>query len=855
MGNRTTHFMKVGLVLVSLFCILVFAAQTFFMNLMRGDAIRQLGVIYISGLSEQIALHFGTTIELRLSQVEALVGAVPPGRFTNESSLRIGLTHNARSMEFEYLAFYMEDGSFRMIYGPQVTADEPDALQSSVLSGRYNVCAGVDETGVQIVLMGIPAKYSVEDGSTTVALVAGFPTSYLSDTLEGNVKGSMVRYSIIRDDGSYVMQNSMVEETNYFERIALRYDTYNGKTPRQYAGELKEALEENRDYTSEVMLSGERWNVYCTNLPNSEWHLILKTSHNTLDETINTLRRRWSMVSMGGCGIILGVLLLVFLGYYKMTKRQIQELYEARQSADAARTLAERANNAKSEFLSNMSHDIRTPMNGIMGMTAIALNNLENPAKIASCLKRINVSSRHLLGLINDMLDMSKIENGRLSLQMEPISLHDIMQNILTVMQPQFGEKQQQFHIYVYNVQNENIRSDRVRLSQILINILGNAAKFTPKGGTIIMELREELSPKGDAYTRSCLHIRDNGIGMSKEFQERIFEAFAREDNGRVEKEAGAGMGMTITKHIVDDMGGTISVESEQGKGTDFYIVLDMEITGQQEQKMKLPCREVLIIDDDKTANETAAVSLKSIGLDAEGAITAERAFHYMEEHRRKGKDYDIVMVDWDIEGQNGIQTVEELRRRFGTRIPVILLSDGEWDELEADAVKTGVNAFLSKPLFGSTLYNCLRPFAEREIVSEQQKSADDVDLNGRRILVAEDNELNWEIAEAMLSDLGMQLEWAENGQICVDKFGQSEKGWYDAILMDLRMPVMTGFEAASAIRRLHHADAASIPIIAVSADAFPDDIQKCFDCGMNAHTAKPFNLDRVVELLQQYLR
>ena len=348
-------------------------------------------------------------------------------------------------------------------------------------------------------------------------------------------------------------------------------------------------------------------------------------------------------------------------------------------------------------------------------------------------------------------------------------------------------EKNQRFNIYVHEIYHENVCSDRVRLSQILLNILGNAVKFTPEGGMIEVELYEEASPKGDDYIRSHLHIKDNGIGMSKEFQSRIFDAFAREDSARVDKVAGAGMGMAITKYIVDTMGGTITVESEQGKGSHFHVALDMEKTMHQEKDLHLPRQNVLVIDDDETSNKLAVSSLASIGLDAASATDIAQAFRMIEKRQGENAPYHIVLLDCDIQGQDGIQAAKELSSRFGV-MPVILLTVGEWDELEAQAKDAGISGFISKPLFRSSLYYGLRPFADDKPPQEQQEEGLDFDPTGRRVLMAEDNELNWEIASEMLSERGLEMEWAENGKVCVEKFEASALGWYDAILMDLRI-------------------------------------------------------------------
>ncbi|WP_300659104.1 hybrid sensor histidine kinase/response regulator [uncultured Acetatifactor sp.] len=859
MGKRTSRFLSISLALISLFCILIFVGQAAYINYLGENALRQLGVFYMSGISQQVASHFGTTMELRLSQVESIVNSVPPGRYSNETSMRIGLTYNARSIGFEYLAFYTDDGSFHMLYGSQVTADVPEALHSSVQGGKYNVSAGKDAKGTPVVLIGVPAHYAMSDGSASVALVAGLPVSYLGDILESNIQSDLIEYSIIRGDGSYVLRNGSIEEQNYFDLVERLYQPYNGKTPAQYASELRTALTNGENYTSEIMISDEHWNIYCTRLPNSEWNLLFKISHSTLDETVNLLRNKWTYISIGGCCLIICALLLafflIFWRYYHLTKKQMQALDEARRIAEEAMLSAERSNKAKNEFLSNMSHDIRTPMNGIMGMASVAMSNLDNPARLRSCLKKIHVSGRHLSGLINDMLDLSKIENKNLVLNRNPICLRDIMQNITTIIQPQIQEKKQHFYAYAHDICFENVYSDRVRLSQILLNTVGNAVKFTPEGGTIEVDLYEEPSPRGKLYVRSHLHVRDNGIGMAEEFQARIFDAFAREDNARVDKEAGAGMGLTITKHIIDAMGGTVTVKSRQGKGSHFHITLDMEKILPQKVLPDLPRRNLLVIDDDAIASSLAVTSLESIGLQAEAASEPEQAFRMIEEHRGREDRYHLILLDWDMEGQNGNAIAKELSGRFGQELPILLLTEGEWDESEKSEETAAVRGFISKPLFRSNLYEGLRPFLEAPALPQDREEEAAPDLTGKRILMAEDNELNWEIANAILSEFGLVMEWAENGQICVEKFEQSPPAGYDAILMDLRMPVMTGFEAASAIRRSKREDARTIPIIAVSADAFEDDIQKCLDHGMNAHTSKPIDAEKILSLLRQYLR
>ena len=395
---------------------------------------------------------------------------------------------------------------------------------------------------------------------------------------------------------------------------------------------------------------------------------------------------------------------------------------------------------------------------------------------------------------------------------------------------------------------------DSVRLNQVLLNLLSNAVKYTQEGGTIQLALFQEEAPpeKGENYIRTHITVKDNGIGMSAEFVEHVFDSYSRADSRRVHKTEGAGLGMAIAKHIVSAMGGNITVKSEPHKGTEFQVVLDLEKAEAEEYDMVLPAWKMLVVDDDETLCRTAVESLDSIGIQADWTLSGEKAIEMVRKHHQMRDDYQIVLLDWKLPGMDGLMVARHIRRIVDTDLPIILISAYDWNEFEAEAKEAGINGFIAKPLFKSTLYHGLKKYMG--IDKKRNEAEKNPDLSGRRILVAEDNDLNWEILSELLADIGMELEWAENGKICLDKFRESEKGQYDAILMDVRMPVMTGYEATEAIRALDHPDAKTIPIIAMTADAFSEDIKRCLDCGMNAHTAKPINLEEILSLLRKYM-
>ncbi len=851
MRKMTTRFLIISLMIVSIVFVIIVAYQAARMNRKGADTIRDVGEIYMSGMSEQVAMHFGTTIELRLSQVGALASYLQAGNYNKRDAMEVALTSNARARGFDYLAFYKENGEFQMLYGSQLDSIEQEAFLGSLISGKEKVAVGSDQNGNDVILMGIPVSYSFSNGESSIALVAGFPTSYFINTLSLDGEDSLVNYSIISRNGKFIIRGKAMEGEDYFDRVRTYYENLEDGTPERFIENLGEAMDLGRDFTSQASVKGEMRNLYCTSLPYSDWYVILAMPYGVIDESIAGLGSQWFLTAIGECLTISIILLLVFAEYFRMIRRQMRAL-------DKAKRAAERANRAKSEFLSNMSHDIRTPMNGIIGMAAVASANLGNWRQVENCLNKITTSSRHLLGLINDILDMAKIESGKMVLNMEEVSLPEVMQNIVGIMQPQIKEKQQYFNIYVRDVSVEKVYCDSLRLNQILLNLLGNAVKFTPEKGTVQVMLYEEESHKGDDYIHIHFCVKDNGIGMVPEFQERIFESFIREDSARIQKTEGAGLGMAITKYIVDTMGGSIEVKSDLGKGSEFHILLDLKKAGKEDDSnMQLPESDVLIAGADAISCASMVAFLKSMGIRVEWAVDSKDVADKVEKRQNEGQDYQLILLDWKLPKKGGVYSARKLRQEHGCKVPILLISDGDWDDIEKEARAAGVNGFIAKPLFRSTLYSCLKEYIHEAGVAEETQTEGKkgaVDFFGKRVLLAEDNDLNWEIANELLSAMGLEVEWAENGKICLEKFSQSDIGGYDGILMDLRMPIMTGFEAAKAIRALEREDAGRVPIIAMSADTFEDDVKRCLDCGMNAHVAKPIDLREVTEVLQKYL-
>ncbi len=849
--NRTNRMLWFSLIGMCVLCVCVFSYLIFYIGRSSSETMNEVGAIYMRGLNERITQHFETTIGYQLSHLEKAIVAVPPNSETDLVKIEEKLEKEARNNGLEYLGFYSGEGTIEMLYGGSVRLGDPVPFMESMKNGERKAAIGDNGAGERILVLGIPAQYLMEDGSRSLALIAGVSIDYIKDLLALDDSNMLVSSHIIRRDGTFVIRSGDAFRDNYFDRVSQALSGEKLST-EQFIEELTSAMEAKEDYSAVLTMGEERHHLYCSSMPNTEWYLVTELPYGQLDQIVDSMSDRWMWSALGGCGILLTVLLMIFIGYLRDSSLRIKELEQAHRDA-------EHANRAKSEFLSSMSHDIRTPMNAIVGMTAIATANIDNTLQVQDCLKKISLSSRHLLGLVNDVLDMSKIESGKMTLSMELVSLREVMDSLVCIVQPQVKAKRQHFDVFIHDIEVENVYCDGVRLNQVLLNLLSNAVKFTPEEGEIHVAMYQELLPQRDTHVRIHLEVRDTGIGMTPEFRNHIFESFSREDSTRVHKTEGSGLGMAITKHIVDTMDGKIQVESEKGKGTTFYVTLDLEKAPAEELDMILPSWKMLVVDDDKQLCDSAVNALRTIGVTADYTLDGETAVRMVEEHFNRGDEYQIILLDWKLPGMDGIETAKMIRRQLGENIPILLISAYDWSDIEDRAKEAGISGFISKPLFKSTLYHGLRQYmgdGKTEIKQEPkvETQEEEQEFAGVKILLAEDNDLNWEIAEALLSDLGMELDWAENGQICVDMFEKSEEGYYDAVLMDIRMPVMTGYEAARAIRALNRSDA-DIPIIAMTADAFSEDIQHCLECGMNAHIAKPIDIKVVVSQLKKYMR
>lgn len=552
------------------------------------------------------------------------------------------------------------------------------------------------------------------------------------------------------------------------------------------------------------------------------------------------------------------IYLIVYINITDITEqRELQKKLEkqSKQLKEALKS-AEQANQAKSDFLARMSHDIRTPMNAIMGMATIAKAHVDEHERILDCMEKINGASKLLLSLINEVLDMSKIESGRLILSEDEFNVGELLQDLVVMMQPEIKNKQQTLNIHVKNLRHENVKGDTQRIKQVLMNILSNAIKYTPENGRITIEIYEKDPHNGIGNYQFV--FEDNGRGMKPEFLDKIFEPFERASDDEIKRIQGTGLGMSISHKIIQMMGGDIKVESEYGKGSRFTIDMPLVCRDQKpDDKIKVEGLEVLVVDDDKIACLNTSSCLQEIGINSECVYSGSEAIEKVRQHHLAEKEYFAVIIDLKMPQMNGIETTRQIRRFVGADVPIIILSAYDLEEYEAEAKEVKANGFITKPLYKSKLLQVLRSFLDEGDQPEPIRpfKLSNVDYSGKRILLVEDNELNREIAVEIIGSTGITIDTAINGLDAVHKVSQSEEGFYQIILMDIQMPIMDGYEATRQIRSLQRRDIAHMPIIAMTANAFSEDVTNAIKAGMNYHLAKPIDIGALMGILSKYLQ
>ena len=639
-----------------------------------------------------------------------------------------------------------------------------------------------------------------------------------------------VELSMIDADGDYIIKGHSFKNSSFFEF----YKSYNAIDPSS----AQELFGQITSSTGSLTMLNSRGKecilAYTPVSATAGWTLLSFMPMKDL----SVKAENWLLIGFVSAGLLILFVfdLAVMLSFNKKLQASARE--------------AATANKAKTDFLSTMSHDIRTPMNAIIGLTTIAEKNLGDTESVRENLRKITLASNHLLTLINDILDISKVESGKLNLSPQTFSFVETVENLVNLSQPMIKEKNIDFNFRTGRMEKEYLYADQLRLNQIYINILSNAIKYTEPGGRVSVDVREAESQE-PGYVRLTYRVSDTGIGMSPEFMANMYQPFSRQTDSRVNSIQGTGLGLAITKQMVDLMGGSIDCQSEQGKGTTFTVILDLPIADRQREDMMLEPMDVLVVDDDEILLETAVDTLESLGVTADRAGSGLEALGMITHRHQTGRDYSVVILDWKMPDIDGVETIRRIRTEVNSSVPILLISAYDWSDIEEKAKDAGANGFVSKPLFRSRLYDKINELLGTEAKSVEPEN-DYSDLQGMNILIAEDNDINWEIISTMLGMFGITTERAKNGRICVEMMNQAAEGSYDLVFMDIQMPEMNGLDATRNIRTLDDPWASSIPIIAMTADAFSENVMECLNAGMNGHIAKPVDIKLVIKEIRR---
>ena len=706
---------------------------------------------------------------------------------------------------------YLYTNTFDSVHVTRSYTNPVNGIQSIAFCDVVNLTADDGSLKKALLMRVIPLENISEKWS--------FPTERYGDA----------QISMIDSEGNYIIKGKSFKNSNFFEF----YKSYNDADYHEIE-ELQQLVHKSGSF---IMKNSRDEDVLIAHVPvnsASDWSII---SYIPL-ESIDKNEVDWTLMGVVALGLI--ILLLIDIIVFAHINNKLAVTAKA----------AESASRAKTDFLSTMSHDIRTPMNAIIGLTTIAEKNVKEPNLVSDNLKKIRLASNHLLTLINDILDLSKVESGRLSLSPVVFSIVDTAENLVNISQPMVRQKNIDFRFRSRNITCEYLFADQLRINQIFINILSNALKYTPEGKAVYVDMSQTQSEK-EGCIKLIYTVADTGIGMTEEYMKEMYSPFTRQTDSRINTIQGTGLGLAITKKMVDLMNGTIECQSQEGKGTTFTVTLDISISDKSEEEMSLPPLEVLVIDDDQVLLETASDTLKALGTKPDLAETGEQALSKIEARKAEGKLYDVIILDWKMPGMSGLELTKKIRSLAGKDVSIILVSAYDWTQIENNAKEAGVDGFISKPLFRSSIYKKISELLGIEKDAREQEE-NNSDLAGMNVLIAEDMDVNWEIIHTLLEMYGIKSERAENGKIAVEKLRNIEPAQYDVVFMDIQMPEMNGLEATRNIRKLENPYAAGIPIIAMTADAFSENVAECLEAGMNGHIAKPIDIKHVINELRK---
>lgn len=840
--GRSVFWVVLGLVvlivvlMISSFWFLTTAQKT------TENSVYDVSEVYLQELTKQKINQFQINLENQVRQLRIAIATLDAEDTSSKEKLQNCIKETNKVSEFDFFALLDNEG---IIYTESDVINDSSQypfINRDLKKSKVSL-EKVDENNMIMVM--VPLEDTSFEERKIIGAVAGVNAGTFSEKVFTQYDFGRIFCEVIMADGSFVIKtnhNHLKEKFNLFSGLGKEAVFGDGFS----IGKVKSDIDSGKSGVASYYLEDILHYTYYAPIEGTDWYMKTTIHYDLVSSKIDAVRQTMTRNSLVQLALVVLMLLAVF-GIYLSVRRKNDKL-------NYQRIQAEESNRAKSTFLSNMSHDIRTPMNAIIGFTNLAIQSKESMERVQGYLAKILASSNHLLTLINDVLEMSRIESGKIYLEETECNLSEILHDLNTIIIGQIEGKQQELLMDAVDVMNEDVYCDKLRLNQILLNLLSNAIKFTPSGGKISVQFKQkEEAPEG--YGAYELRVKDSGIGMTQEFADKVFTPFERERTSTVSGIQGTGLGMSITKSIVDLMDGRIEVNTAPEQGTEFIIHVNFRL--QETQREYTPIAELtgvkaLVVDDDFDACDAATRMLLKLGMQSEWTLSGKEAVLRTKQSVSLNDAFGVYIIDWRLPDLGGVEVARQIRAIVGDSAPILIMTAYDWSNIEDEARAAGVNAFCSKPIFMSDLQATLSKAIGQQVMIPEasEEPVDTVDFTGKRVLLVEDNELNREIANEILSQAGFEIEAAEDGSIAVEMVEQSAPGYYDLILMDVQMPIMNGYEATRAIRSMEDKELASTVIIAMTANAFEEDKKAALEAGMNDHIAKPIDIEVLFEVL-----